>query len=79
MVSKEILLEMLRRALDAEEKAVPIYTKHLHSAVSWVPLGKEKTSEVRAVFTRLGNDSAGHKKIVEDLIKQIEGDPRDAF
>jgi len=79
MVTKKLLLEILHNSLDVEEKAVPFYMEHLSSAVTWAGLDKEKEDEIRRTFKRLGRDSAEHKRIVSELIKKIEGDPRDAF
>jgi len=79
MVAKKILLELLTKGLDAEEKAVPVYTKHLESALFWAGLKKETIEEGKATFERLAQESTVHKGIIKDLIEYIERSGADAF
>lgn len=79
MIKKDALLELLKKGLDREEKAIPIYTKHLKSAVLWTGLEEKDAGEVRRIVEKLATDSEWHKKIVLSLIDSIERLDKDAF
>lgn len=79
MIKKDMLLELLKKGLDGEEKAVPIYTKHLQSAVFWAGLAQKEAQEARRILEQLAVESAGHKRIVMELIDNIERSDKDAF
>jgi rubrerythrin len=79
MISKENLLKKLKEALVAEEQSIPIYTKHLDSAIFWTGWDKEIVANAKAVFTHLANESGRHKIIIAGLIERIEKDKKDAF
>lgn len=65
---KEKLIELLKSALIAEEKAVPIYNQHLKSAVFWAGLPEDKAAELRKVLELLAKESVAHKMIVDKII-----------
>lgn len=79
MISKRLLLQFLRKAMDAEEKAIPIYMKHLETTVFWAGMEKDATEFTKKEFMRFAKESSVHKKIVGELIERIEKDPRDAI
>jgi len=79
MIEKEALLKILKEAIDAEEKGILIYTKHLESAIFWIGIGKEKIQKAKELLGRLAQESVGHKRIVAELIEEIKGKDRDAF
>ncbi|MCF7873338.1 MAG: hypothetical protein K9L84_04375 [Candidatus Omnitrophica bacterium] len=73
-MNKKEIIKHLKEALIAEEKSIPIYTKHLDSAVFWTGLGKEKAEEIREILSELARGSMIHKQIIENLIKKLEGE-----
>ena len=79
MISKAELLKKLKQALNVEEKGVEIYTGHIASALPWTGLEKKKTEEAKDILKILGDDSKRHARVILNLIKKVEGDPRDAF
>lgn len=79
MIKKDELLKLLKKGLDGEEKAIPIYMEHLKSALFWAGMGEKEAKEVKGIFEKLVNDSVGHKKIVLDLIDRVERSGKDAF
>jgi hypothetical protein len=79
MIAKEKLLELLKKGLDGEEKAAPIYTKHLEAAVFWAGLDDKNIKEAGLIFRQLAAESVKHKEIVLDLISYAEGAGKDAF
>ena len=79
MMSKEELLTILENARLAEEKAIPVYTKHLKSAVFWTGMKQEDVEKIRETLSMLAEESEKHKKMVEYLIEQIKKKGKDAF
>lgn len=73
-MNKKKLIEALKDALIAEEKSIPIYTKHLDSAVFWTGLEQEKADKVKTILSELARGSMVHKQIIENLIKRLEGE-----
>ena len=74
MAGKDAVLKMLREALDSEEKVVPIYNKHLESALFWTGLPAPAAEKAKTILNRLIDDSLGHKEAVLTLIKRIEAE-----
>ena len=70
---KEKLIGILKGALLAEEKAVPIYNHHLQSAIFWVGLEKEKADRLKRVLEALAKESTGHKWTVEKVLLGLCG------
>ena len=62
------MIELLKHALMAEEKAVPIYNKHLKSAVFWAGLPEEKSAKIKKVLEFLTKESTFHKMIVDKIL-----------
>jgi hypothetical protein len=79
MIKKEELLNMLEDAKVAEEKAIPIYTRHLSSAVFWTGLEEERVKRMKILLNQLSKESQGHIKVVEYLIDLVKKENQDAF
>ena len=79
MMSREELLAILEEARLAEEKAIPIYVKHLSAAVFWTGASKEKTEKIKETLRLLAEESEKHKKMVEHLIVELKKEGKDAF
>lgn len=79
MIEKQKLLKLLEDVLKAEEDAVLIYKKHLESVIFWTGIGKDKIKRAKELLDSLAQGSAGHKKAVKKLIKDIQEKDRDAF
>ena len=79
MVKKEDLLKELKDALVAEEQSIPIYMKHLDSAVFWTGWDLETVAKAKVLFSTLARESGRHKIIIAGLIERIKEDKRNAF
>lgn len=79
MMEKQELLNILKEALDAEEKGVLIYKRHLESAIFWTGISKNKIQRAKELLEDLAQGSAGHKKAVERLIKETKEKDKDAI
>ena len=79
MMSKKELLAILEKARLAEERSIPIYTRHLSSAVFWTGMKKENVDKIKETLRVLAEDSERHKKMVEYLIELADTEEKDAF
>jgi len=79
MIKKEDLLKELKDALVAEEQSIPIYMKHLDSAVFWTGWDLETIAKIKTLFGTLARESGRHKIIITGLIERIKEDKRNAF
>lgn len=73
-MNKKEIIKHLKEALIAEEKSIPIYTKHLDSAVFWTGLDREKSEKIKSILSELARGSMIHKTIIENLINKLEGE-----
>lgn len=79
MISKKELLSILEDAKIAEEKAIPIYAKHISSAVFWTGIKQEDIDKIKGTLHTLADESKKHKKMVEHLIDLVKKEGKDAF
>ena len=79
MIKKAELKFLIKDAIDREERSIPVYMNHLKAALFWIGLKDEDVKKIKAAFADLAAKSAGHKKVLEELLKKVEGSPKDAF
>lgn len=79
MIKKAELLKFLKEAEVLEEKSIPVYTKHLESAIFFSGFSKEEQDELKKVLLILKKESEGHKEIYEDLINKIRESAKDVY
>jgi len=79
MIKKEELVEVLVHANMTEERVIPIYDKHLRSAVFWTGIDKDKAETVRRFLEIMINDSKRHFEITKSLLERIKKEKRNAF
>lgn len=72
-------MKELKEALAAEENSIPVYMKHLDSAIFWTGWEDGILTKAKTIFTHLAQESSRHKIMVDNLIKHINEDKRDAF
>jgi len=79
MITKEELLKVLNEAVMTEERVVPIYDKHLRSAIFWTGIDKDKAQIVRRCLEIMIDDSKTHFEITKSLLERIKKEKRNAF
>ncbi len=79
MIKKEELLKVLNEAVMTEERIVPIYDKHLRSAIFWTGIDNDKAETVRRCLQIMIDDSKKHFEITKSLLERIKKEKRDAF
>ena len=71
MDKKEIIAK-LKKAMITEEMVIPIYTKHIKTALLWSGLYPDLQEEIRLHMEKLKNESERHKHILAYTISKIE-------
>lgn len=79
MIKKEELLKVLNEAVMTEERIVPIYDKHLRSAIFWTGIDEDKAQTVRNCLKIMIDDSKKHFEITKSLLEKIKKEKRNAF
>ena len=65
------IIRLLKEALLSEEKAIPIYNRHLESSVFWTGIDDDGASKARDVLRVLSRDSLRHKMTVEKILGEL--------
>jgi len=79
MLKKDELLFLLRECLDIEEKAMPVYARHLNNVLFLSDFSEEDRQKVRDILELLNKESEGHRKKFEDLISKVKGSTQDVY
>ena len=80
MIAKERLLSGLFELEYVEEGMVTLYTNFTKALVQHTEGMEDSTkAEITKLLTRLYSDTSRHKKIVDELIKQVEESARDEY
>ena len=80
VIKKKHLIDTLNKALDNEEEANDqfyIYTIKALKYYEW--LSKDKKEKVKAILTRLQNDTQKHTKMIDNLKNQIKESNKKVF
>ena len=78
-VRKNKLLAMIDDALMKEEKAMPLYSRHLKTALFWSGLSTAVREQLRIQLGILETESNRHAKVLAEMKKKIEEDERNVF
>ena len=72
MTARERLLKRLNDAIFTEESAIPVYARHLDTALFWRGMSGKNHLKIRKYLEILGRQSANHKLIFERIKKLVE-------
>ncbi|MFA7255529.1 MAG: hypothetical protein WC133_05480 [Candidatus Omnitrophota bacterium] len=78
-MTKEELLVMLRRGLNEEEKAIPLYTKHLGATLFLSGFKPELQVRVKELLLLLKKESESHAKVYGELIASVKEARQDVY
>ena len=78
-IEKKKFLKMLEEAVALEDRAMPIYSRHLKTALFWSGLDASAREQLRIQLGILEQESDRHTKVLRAVKKEIEGDERDVF
>ena len=78
-VNKDKLIKMIDDATALEDRSIPIYMRHLKTAMFWSGLPPAQREQVRIQLGILQQESARHSAILGELRRKVQEDPRDVF
>jgi hypothetical protein len=78
-MTKEELLALLKRGLDEEEKAIPLYTKHLGTTLFLSEFKPEAQVKIKELLLLLKKESESHAEVYKGLLKSVDGAQQDVY
>jgi len=78
-IEKNELMKLLNEAADLEGRAIPIYSRHLKTALFWSGLAPASREQLRILLGVLEKEAASRCKVLLQAKNRIEEDARDVF
>jgi rubrerythrin len=79
MIKKDDLLASLKESLNTEERAIPIYTRHLNSTLFFSGFSKELQKKIKDTLLTLKSESQRHEQVFKALIEKVEKSQKDVY
>jgi hypothetical protein len=80
MIPRDRFLSGLHELIYVEEGMVTMFANFSKALVAHTEDMEEvKKKEIRKMLSKLYTDSTKHKEMIDDLIRQIEADPRNEY
>ena len=79
MINKEDLLKSLKASLNTEERAIPLYTKHINRTLFLSGFDKDLQSKIKDTLLTLKAESQRHEQIFRSLVDKVERSQRDVY
>ena len=79
MATKKELIDFLEEALKTEEKAVPLYARHIGSTLFLSPFNETQRTRIQTILETLKEESQEHAKMYGQLIDKIKSEARDVY
>lgn len=78
-IPKKELLKMVDDAITLEDRSVPVYNRHLKTALFWSGLPAADREKLRIQLGILEKESERHSRSLGELRKKIEENPKNVF
>lgn len=78
-MKKEDLIKKIDEAISTEEKAIPIYVKHLESLTDLSELEPEQKKKLKEMLEKMRNETREHKNFLENLKEEILESDEDEY
>jgi rubrerythrin len=78
-MTKDELIDQLKRLCDEEEHAIPIYTRHLESTFFLSNFKAGVQQKIRDMLLTLALDSEVHARMFEAAIKRVKESDRHVY
>ena len=79
MIAKEELLRIIHEGIRTEEKAAPLYLKHLAVSVRWVGFTDQQCKHIEDTLRSVAGDSEDHKRTLENMRAKVTKGKRDVY
>jgi len=78
-MTKEELIRYIQEGIKTEESAVTIYSRHLAAIVSRSGLPESNISQIKKTLEILIKTNREHKKLLDSLMKRVQGESIDVY
>ena len=78
-MTKKELLKLVDEAIDLEEKSIPVYRKHLGTALFWSGLPEWERKQLGIYLNILAKESGKHAVKLAALKEKIEKGGKDVY
>ncbi|MBC8419160.1 MAG: hypothetical protein ISR62_02600 [Desulfobacteraceae bacterium] len=78
-MTREELIKHIQEGIKTEESAVTIYSRHLSAIVSRSGLPESDIAELKRVLGTLIQATQRHKRILNSLLRQVQGESIDVY
>ena len=78
-ITKNELLKMIDDAIYLEDKSIPVYRKHLKTALFWSGLSEWDRHQLNVYLNALAGESTKHSIKLAGLKEKLAGEARDVF
>jgi len=78
-MTKEELIKAIETMLHKEETLISVYNHHLEAILQWCDCPEQKRTEIRAILTKLSEDSKHHKADFANLLTDVKGGKIDVY
>jgi hypothetical protein len=79
VIAKDELLIFLKESLYREERAIPLYTRHLNSTMFLSDFSARLRGKIEDVLIKLKSESEGHAILLNSLIDKIKKSQKDVY
>jgi len=79
MATKKELIGFLEEVLKTEEKAIPLYTRHIGSTLFLSRFDETQRTRIQTILETLKEESQKHAEIFGRLVDKIKREPRDVY
>lgn len=78
-MKKDELLKQIKKDVWYEEKAVPVYIRHIIHSLPWYGFPEEDEEAIRDILNTLAEDSEQHRQTLENIRGLILGSDKDVY
>lgn len=78
-MKKDDLLKEIKKNVWYEERAVPVYIRHIIHSLPWYGFPEEDEEAIRDILNILAKDSDMHRQTLENIRAQILRSDKDVY
>lgn len=78
-MKKDELLKQIKKGVWYEERAVPVYIRHIIHSLPWYGFPEEDEEAIRDILNTLAEDSEQHRQTLENIRGLILGSEKNVF
>jgi len=79
VIARDRLLEMIDKGIRTEEKAGPLYLKHISASVAWYGFTEKQRKHVEGVLRQIASESEEHRASLASARRAVEEGGQDVY